>query len=152
MGFHNRVHLRNLSRTCCGYLKMNIQTKKCKNCGENIRVTERSTRVFCSEDCRRAGAYEDKTLGLSAGTVGAYSELIASADLLRRGYEVYRAVSPTCSSDLVAIKDGKRLTIEVRTARRSRTGTLHYSTRSFRSDHYALVEVAASKVTYEPPL
>jgi hypothetical protein len=46
---------------------------------------------------------------------GAVSELLASADLLRRGYDVFRAVSPQCPCDLVAMRDGVCLRVEVRT-------------------------------------
>lgn len=53
---------------------------------------------------------------LSTGVSGACGELAVSVDLLRRGYEVFRAVSPACSCDLVALKDGKSYRVEVRTS------------------------------------
>lgn len=45
---------------------------------------------------------------------GAARELIASADLIRRGFEVFRTVCPNSSFDLVAHKNGILLCIEVR--------------------------------------
>ncbi len=59
---------------------------------------------------------------MTRGTNGAASELIASVDLLKRGYAVFRAVSPHCPCDLVAMRDGVCLRVEVR------TGTLNLST------------------------
>jgi hypothetical protein len=135
---------------------MNKYIKGCRGCGNPLLATNRITQKFCSEDCRKSFYRKitlvDKFPKIGTGNLGALSELIASADLLRQGYEVFRAVSPSCSSDLVAIKDGKRLTIEVRTARLSTKGVLYFSRENFRSDHYALVEVVTSTVTYEPPL
>lgn len=50
------------------------------------------------------------------------SELIAAADLMIKGWEVYRALSPNSRCDLIAMsRDGKeRLDIEVRTGYQSR--------------------------------
>lgn len=47
---------------------------------------------------------------------GALSELIASADLIKNGYEVYRALSPSSFCDLLAIKNGEIFKLEIRTA------------------------------------
>src|SRR5579872_6612397 len=46
--------------------------------------------------------------------LGAASELIASADLLLRGFDVFRAVAAACPCDLVAMKDGALIRIEVK--------------------------------------
>ena len=129
---------------------MKIRTKKCKNCGTEIRVAGCSVRNYCSETCRRIIQYPESTLGLATGVVGARSELLASADLLKRGYEVYRSLSPHCSSDLIAAKDGKLLRIEVRTGRRVLSGNIVYSKAKFRSDHYAIV--IEEEVKYKPEL
>src|SRR5581483_12433385 len=61
---------------------------------------------------------------LNSGETGAVSELLACADLLRRGYAAFRAVSPACRCDLVAMKDGQCWRVEVR------TGSLLPNTRS----------------------
>lgn len=42
----------------------------------------------------------------ASGRHTAYSECLVSADLLRKGYEVYRPLSPTCRHDLLAVRDG----------------------------------------------
>lgn len=54
--------------------------------------------------------------GNRTGPIGAASELIVCADLLRRGWDVFRSVSPTCYCDIIATKGPNTLEIEVRTA------------------------------------
>lgn len=61
---------------------------------------------------------------LPTGTIGAIGELLASADLMRRGYHVFRALSPACPCDLLAYRASPAgtiidpiLRIQVRTAR-----------------------------------
>jgi len=51
----------------------------------------------------------------STGAVGATSELIACAELMRLGYFVYRCESPSAPFDLVAYRDGRCLRVEVKT-------------------------------------
>lgn len=77
---------------------------------------------YCSDECRKVRArqiYKDSGVycptGLDNGTAGAVSELRAAADLLSRGYEVFRALSPTCSCDLIAFKNSRIIRVEVRT-------------------------------------
>ncbi len=93
---------------------------------------------------------------LPTGTIGAIGELAAGADLLRRGYEVFRALSPACSCDLIALRDGRLLRIEVRTGTRNlRTGHVAWSKSpadKARSDHYCVVLGAGTELIYDPPL
>jgi hypothetical protein len=48
--------------------------------------------------------------------LGAACELIVCADLLRRGFSVYRNVSPAGVTDLVALKDGRVLRVQVKSS------------------------------------
>lgn len=48
-------------------------------------------------------------------STGAASELIACAELIRRGYYVYRCESPSAPFDLVAYRDAQCLRVEVKT-------------------------------------
>lgn len=80
---------------------------------------------------------------IPASTVGAIGELAVAADLLRRGFEVYRAVSPAASCDLLVQRDGSVYRVEVRATRRDRTGGLQNRVTSKdlgRYDVMALVE------------
>jgi hypothetical protein len=91
--------------------------------------------------------------GLNTGQVGAIGELRTSADLLAKGYHVFRAVSPTCPCDLIALKGGKCLRLQVRTARKLKSGKLTYPTGqkdAGRQDYYAAV--LPDRIEYFPPL
>jgi hypothetical protein len=79
---------------------------------------------------------------ISPGTVGAIAELAVAVDLMERGYDVFRAVSPACSCDLAVLSGGELLRIEVRTGHLSANGGLYWgATRNDdgRFDVYAVV-------------
>ena len=89
--------------------------------------------------------------------VGATSELLVCADLLGRGFEVFRAVSPSTSCDLIALKHGRCVRIQVRTAklyhRKDGSERLHFG-RGGNHDVVAAVVYSHSRheITYEPLL
>ncbi len=99
--------------------------KTCVYCNE-IFSPRTSQQRYCSSDCRRAGdeplRWQPLHPGIDKGKVGAVVELIVSADLLRRGYEVFRALSQSASCDILAMKDGAILRIEVRSCQLRRDG------------------------------
>ena len=139
-----------------------VGERVCEGCGEVLssdRVRQRAAR-FCSESCRRK-AYIAKNsassgLGLTTATVGSLSELLVGIDLLKRGYDVFRALSPSCSCDLIAVKDGNSLRIEVRSGFMStpttRPGKLCYGRKpndEGKQDVFA-VAVSCKDVVYLP--
>lgn len=90
---------------------------------------------------------------MSTGVVGAISELIVTIDLMQRGFEVFRAVSPACSCDLAALRGGILTRVEVRTGTRYMTGSVSYSlAESEKGRHDVLAVVVDGKVTYTPDL
>ncbi len=88
----------------------------------------------------------------SQSTVGTMAELIASADLMNRGFEVFRALSPNASCDLIAKRGASVLRIEVKATVlvdglvRSRSAN-----KTAPVDHIALV-IREGRVFYRPPL
>lgn len=58
---------------------------------------------------------KDGEVDISPGSKGDLSELLVCIDLMKKGYEVYRAVSPASYCDLLAIKGEEIKKIEVRT-------------------------------------
>jgi len=114
---------------------------------------------YCTRMCgkRAAGRERAKSqglpyVGLSKNAMGALGELRVSADLMMRGYEVFRAVSPAASCDLIAIKDGRLLRIESRTAAYKKDGTRsqskHQARDAGKQDVYAWV--LPNRIEYEP--
>lgn len=78
---------------------------------------------------------------VSSGTRGAVSELVASCDLMERGFHVFRAMSPSSCCDLIAVKGGLVFMVEVRSASINRSSRVWYMPRTDR-DHchfYAFV-------------
>jgi hypothetical protein len=132
---------------------------KCKrqDCGKAIpqkRLNRRA--VYCSTRCRNIEVRElydglnGRQTDLSPGTRGAVSELRVAADLMERGYEVFRALSPSCSCDIAVLKDGRLLRIECRTGRYLKECRYFKSTQRLRAD--VLAVILHDKIVYEPDL
>jgi hypothetical protein len=105
---------------------------------------------YCSNKCTKQ-AYWGVTLNLCSGRIGAMNELIAAADLISKGYEVFRSVSPASSCDLIILKEGRTQLVKVRTGQRhSRTGKIRLMHPKHRADILAVV--IAKEVFYFPAL
>jgi len=101
------------------YIKKEIRGRFCLNCHKEF-LTGYKYQQFCSHNCSREynrvsyrlnGCFEN--LNLSAGNKGAINELLVCLDLLKKGYDVFRAVSPSSSCDLIVLKDKKLFRVEV---------------------------------------
>ncbi|MGH3427951.1 MAG: group I intron-associated PD-(D/E)XK endonuclease [Mycobacteriales bacterium] len=130
------------------------QPRKCLECKKPLSNARRSNRRYCSAGCRDKNP-ECLRYGrrLTSATTGAIHELEVSCDLLKKGYEVFRALSPSCSCDLAILKDGRLLRIEVRTGHLLKSGKLSYArdrTDEGRQDHFAVVY--GGGIRYEPTL
>ena len=78
--------------------------------------------------------------GCRKGNLGAMSELMVCADLLKRGFDVYRSVTRTGLFDLIAAKNGIVCRVEVKTAHKLSQGGL--SSR-FRPNQIGTHDIAA---------
>jgi hypothetical protein len=94
--------------------------------------------------------HEEKTKPhLSTGTAGAIGELRVSVDLMSRGFNVFRALSPNAPCDLLASKGSKQFDIEVRTADKNpRTKKVYADRKNVRARYLALV--TEKEIIYEP--
>lgn len=131
---------------------------KCAHCGRLINST-RTRQRFCSRQCRSENRERELVHrpewveGKSAGTIGAVGELKVSADLMARGYEVFRALSPACSCDLAIIANGQLFRVEVRTGVQYPNGRLHYRRNLDGSRHDIMAVVLHDgDITYLPAL
>lgn len=94
---------------------------------------------------RRAGVYK----GLPTNTIAAISELSVGADLLKKGYYVFRALSMASYCDLIAIKENKIYQVEVRTGYKSIDGKLFYPILLRKTANlYAVWERNSQEITY----
>lgn len=132
----------------------------CKGCQREIPVTRNKIAVYCSNKCNVDCWKEaNKAPGFNRGsqvtsTTGALSEFVVSIDLARKGFEVFRAIDPAASCDLVVLKGGRFYRIEVRSGVRYLTGRIAYATHklgSHRQDCVAVV-LQDDSILYEPPL
>lgn len=104
---------------------------KCIVCNK-IFVHKYSHTKFCTQNCRYnyySDKYRRKVIGIKipTGTVGAMSEMLISVDLFRKGFSVFRALSPACFCDVIACKDNKLYKIEVRTGYKAANNKLSFS-------------------------
>ena len=93
----------------------------CEYCDKPIPWPNPYNKRFCDKLCQKTSY--DKRIGLKTewkeraptGTVGAAHELLVCVDLMRKGYEVFRAESPSTSCDIVILRNGSLLRVEART-------------------------------------
>lgn len=111
-----------------------MRSHNCLVCSAPFQ-TAYSTHKYCSVECRsnaqRALVLRSPRFAeLSTGTVGAISELRAAIHLMEQGYNVFRALSPSCPFDLYAFRDDESLRIEVTTGQQytrvTRSGTSNF--------------------------
>jgi hypothetical protein len=135
------------------YLKTPIPPRNCTVCGL-VFSPYRSHQKRCSLECTKVEGAKGivKSWGISCGSLGALAELLASVDLMKRGYEVFRALSPACSCDLIAMKAGVILRVEVRSARRKIDGAVRYPTKNIKGDQIAAVTHDDGAIHYVPEL
>lgn len=128
----------------------------CPGCNRAF-AQRRKNRQFCAKKCaRRFAERVDKQnrlilpVSVPTGTLGAISELMVATDLLSRGFEVFRALSPCASCDLIAQLPGKPpVRIEVKTGWRDRNGKV-CSCPTFPERFDMLAIVLAQEIVYQP--
>jgi len=84
--------------------------------------------------------------------MGAFGELLIAADLIRKGFNVYRALSPSSPSDLIIQRNGKLITVECRTGYRTKNGEIKASKQRFRSEILAVIVDNGKHIEYSPKL
>jgi hypothetical protein len=92
------------------------QNRICLTCNKDF-LPKAHNQIYCCKDCQKkdAGTQYLGQKGISTGTVGAMSELAVSIDLMAKGYETYRALSPSSKCDILAMKNNVSYGFEVRT-------------------------------------
>ncbi len=76
-----------------------------------------------------------RRLEVATATTGAMHELLVCADLMRRGYDVFRAQSPSCPCDVIAMIDGQTYKVEVTTGYMREDGQFSYPKKNNRYDY-----------------
>ena len=94
-------------------------THRARVCGAPKCQKSRNAKNSIAYYYRNESPSRIKFDGIPEGTVGAFSELLISSDLLSKRYSVFRSVSQSCFCDLVGIKDTKVYRIECKTGHRN---------------------------------
>jgi hypothetical protein len=139
-----------------------IDILSCAVCGKPLTISPYNRKKkYCSKQCCNADLKAQFVIRnnrgdmpLTAGTSGAVSELVVSVDLMRKGYHVFRAMSPSCPCDLVAFRGNCVLRVEVRTGAINVNGSIAYAKHQLDTHQYDVLAVVlqGSEVRYAPPL
>ena len=154
-----RTHLKQIYCAICtpSHRKRKpILSKTCQRCGKTFE-TRLSHQVNCNSNCRLK-LYKDtlpslsKKFGISGQNVGALNELRVAADLLMKGFNVYRSVSSAASCDLLVFRnDGPILRVEVKTGY-DRQNKIYRSPTSSKNIFDIVAIATADTIYYVPDL
>lgn len=138
-------------------------TRTCGHCRKPLLPERRTNRIYCGATCRSAAGIQRGRLagrmpiptqrsdGLNPGDSGALAELIVTADLMRRGWHVFRAVSPASPCDLVIVRGSTIRRVEVKTARKTTLGKFEaWTSRICQERHDVLALVCGGEIEYRP--
>lgn len=77
----------------------------------------------------------------STGNTGTVAELLVATDLMKQGFEVFKALSPHCSCDLIAFDGDKCYRIEVKTGYVHPTNGIRYGGKKLDPCRYDVMAV-----------
>lgn len=147
------------------YLRASTATKEnriCPICNSSFESFAKMNQKYCSLHCGNMATHkkyrkanplsieEQNGIKLSCGTKGTLSELKVAVDLIEKGYEVFRAVSPASPCDYAIMKNGKLLKLEVKSRYYSSAGNV-FKLPPHKADILALV-YPDNKIKYFPLL
>ena len=132
--------------------------KVCDGC-QKVYYGARDDQKYCSSVCSSRSEYrrkigENKNLDIPCSSLGALSELRVCADLLYKGYHVFRSVSPACPCDLVIIYKDKLYRVEVTTAVVTTQGDFRHGKKDRDKEKYDILVfvLKTGEIHYEPGL
>lgn len=135
-----------------------IPERTCPVCSTVFVPIGLPKKIYCRSKCKieaeRKKIYTRNPHRLwptSPSTVGAIHELEVCADLLKRGFDVFRSVSPNCSCDIVVIFNKQFVRVEVTTGSRSGTGRISAPGKNV-TQFDTLAIVIGGQIEYQPSL
>lgn len=141
--------------------------KKCVFCGEQYQEHSNGSAgarsKYCSWECSKKASSKRNVekrrkinlgsrLGLSGGKIGKISEYVVAVDLIKKGWDVYTAFEDTHIFDILAIKDGKQIRVEVKTGILLPSGRKIHKTKKGQVGHHDILAVVTnlSEIDYHP--
>lgn len=156
---------------------ISLGARVCIHCESIIRDGGVPGQLYCSETCKDAATIGVRSRkirrvkakvrsrpmskprsrvpnipGVSSGMLGAFNELMVSADLLLRGVHVFRAVSPSCPCDIIALHDAKIIRIEVTTGYLTVDGDVSFNRHDTSNYDVVAAVVARETIVYLPDI
>ncbi len=132
-------------------------------CGKNIPAERIRRRITtCSPQCK-AELFKKRHLeanhnrpayDFENSVVGTISELVVCLDLMKRGYSVFRPMNGCESCDIIALKGGKMIRVEVTTGVRCIGGTLTHKKKRPPGEVFDILGVVERNdtITYSPKI
>lgn len=90
---------------------------------------------------------------LSSHTIGCIGEMLVCADLMQKGWDVYRSISPHAPVDLMARRDRKTVAVEVRSGRKKLDGRVVFG-KPLREKSWEVIAVVLpdGEIHYQPEM
>lgn len=135
----------------------------CSECGKVINPKGLKSylykRKFCDKVCGAAfskRSYREiagEPLNLPGSTVGALHELLVSYELLKRGYQVFRALAPNALCDLMVIDNkGVLKRLEVTSGHYAKNGKINHPPKDRTRFDVLCVVTRDNKIHFDPDL
>ncbi len=141
-----------------GYTVSGTSPPLCPTCSTPLSPARlRRHAIYCSSRCAKSAetrrhSHERVSYNTSTGSTGALSEMLVCAEMLRRGYHVFRSISPSCPCDLILMRDGRLIRAEVKSGTvYKKTGRIAYSKPRNGSAHDMLVVLPDGAIVVDPP-
>jgi hypothetical protein len=148
------------------YRKRKLPTKPvktkiiCLNCLQPFECVDYAKkRKFCSSACRdlkqkktwkEHNPFNDENL--STPSKGTISELTVYLDLLKKGYNVLKSITPNCSFDLALLCNKNIYRLEVTTGSYDYKGNIVHSKKFTDKFDILCIVTKDGKITYLPPI
>jgi predicted AAA+ superfamily ATPase len=121
----------------------------CTICHKEYSLERKNPNAKYCSFCRKNTKKGFTLKNITTGNIGAIGEVMVCQDLMRKNYDVFRAISPASKIDLIATKDKVIYKIEVRTGQYKKNNTLWYTTNKH-ADIMAIVTFIDNKIHYFP--
>ena len=126
----------------------------CRGCNKPLPTRRGKHAVWCRDQCKRDFyRRQNPKPTLPTGTVGTISEILVATDLLKRGYDVFRAMSPAATCDLAILRNKQLLKVEVKTGKRGTNRVYYPAPRGDKALRYDILAVVVdTDILYLPEL
>ena len=102
--------------------------KICPICQQSFTGKNMKRRVYCSMECRDLHYHRlDPESDLAKGVIGAIHEMEVCSDLLRKGWDVFRAISSHRTCSLIIVYKEQLLRVQVAKADRRKDGAVKFN-------------------------